>query len=53
MHFNESKAKYIAQEAEGDEREKYWQLSVSYYKGYYVYKTRAAYRPPIMVLESI
>lgn len=44
--------KYIARETEGDEREKYWQVAVSYYKGYDVYKIRAAHRKiPVMILE--
>ena len=44
--------KYIARETKGDERERYWQVAVSYYKGYDVYKIRAAPRKiPIMVLE--
>jgi deazaflavin-dependent oxidoreductase (nitroreductase family) len=43
---------YIARQAEGEEREKYWQMAVSYYKGYELYKIRAAHRPiPVMVLE--
>jgi deazaflavin-dependent oxidoreductase (nitroreductase family) len=43
---------YLARETEGDEREKYWQLAVSYYKGYEVYKIRTAHRRiPVMVLE--
>ena len=37
---------------EGEEREKYWQMAVSYYKGYDLYKIRAAHRQiPVMVLE--
>jgi deazaflavin-dependent oxidoreductase (nitroreductase family) len=43
---------YIARETEGDEREKYWQMAVSYYKGYDAYRVRAAHRKiPVMVLE--
>ncbi|MCJ7434245.1 MAG: nitroreductase family deazaflavin-dependent oxidoreductase [Anaerolineales bacterium] len=54
VHFSGCTAKYIAREAEGDEREKYWQLAVSYYKGYDVYKIRAAHRKiPVMILESV
>ena len=52
VHFNGRTDKYIARETDGDEREKYWQLAVSYYKGYDVYKIRAAHRKiPVMVLE--
>jgi deazaflavin-dependent oxidoreductase (nitroreductase family) len=43
---------FIAREAEGEEREQYWQLAVSYYIGYEAYKQRAANRKiPVMVLE--
>lgn len=43
---------YIARETEGEERERYWQLAVSYYIGYEAYKQRAAHRKiPVMVLE--
>jgi deazaflavin-dependent oxidoreductase (nitroreductase family) len=52
VRFSGCADKYIARETEGDEREKYWQMAVSYYKGYYVYKIRAAPRKiPVMVLE--
>jgi len=44
----------IARQAEGEEREKYWSMAVSYYKGYELYKIRAAHRQiPIMVLEPV
>ena len=43
---------YLAREAEGQERKKYWELAVAYYAGYDVYRTRAGKRQiPIMVLE--
>jgi deazaflavin-dependent oxidoreductase (nitroreductase family) len=52
VHFSGRTNKYIAREAEGDERAKYWQLAVSYYKGYDTYKIRAAHRKiPILILE--
>ena len=42
---------YIARQAEGEEREKYWSMAVSYYKGYELYKIRAAHRQiPVMIL---
>lgn len=45
-------AEYIARQVEGEERKKYWQMAVSYYKGYELYKVRAAHRQiPVMVLE--
>ena len=44
--------KYVARETAGDEYEKYWQMAVSYYKGYEKYKERAAPRHiPVMLLE--
>ncbi|HMU92433.1 MAG TPA: nitroreductase/quinone reductase family protein [Anaerolineales bacterium] len=46
--------KFIARQAVGEEREKYWQMAVSYYKGYELYKVRAAHRQiPVMVLEPM
>ena len=44
--------KYVARETVGDEYEKYWQMAVSYYKGYEKYKERAAHRHiPVMLLQ--
>ena len=43
---------YIACEAQNEEREKYWNMAVSYYKGYELYRIRAAHRQiPVMILE--
>jgi len=43
---------YIARETEGEERERYWDLAVSYYVGFETYKQRASHREiPVMVLE--
>jgi deazaflavin-dependent oxidoreductase (nitroreductase family) len=42
---------YLAHEAEGDERDKYWQLALSYYAGYEKYKARAGRKIPVIVLE--
>ena len=54
VQFRGSSAKYIARETEGNEREKYWQMAVFYYKGYELYKIRAAHRHiPVMVLEPV
>lgn len=51
-HFNDRSLKYIARESMDAEREKYFQLAVSYYAGYQKYKERAAPRHiPVMVLE--
>ena len=43
--------KYIARETESDERDKYWQLALSFYQGYEKYKERAGRKIPVMVLE--
>ncbi|MFN8383773.1 MAG: nitroreductase family deazaflavin-dependent oxidoreductase [Anaerolineales bacterium] len=44
---------YIARELSGEEREKYWQLAVSYYAGYEKYKQRTPHRRiPVMLLEK-
>lgn len=52
VEVNGRAAEYIARQAEGAEREKYWDMAVSYYKGYDLYKIRAAHRViPVMVLE--
>lgn len=54
LQFNGRSGKYIARETAGEEREKYWQLAVSYYKGYELYKIRAAHRRiPVMILEPV
>jgi len=43
---------YIAREAEGEERERYWGWAVSCYIGYEAYRQRAANRKiPVMILE--
>jgi deazaflavin-dependent oxidoreductase (nitroreductase family) len=52
VQFHGRTEKFIAREAAGEEHEKYWQLAVSYYKGYELYKIRAAHRHiPILILE--
>lgn len=51
VRYHGQSRNYTAHEAEGEEREKYWQLAVSYYAGYEKYRARAAHRYiPIMVL---
>ncbi|HNO31650.1 MAG TPA: nitroreductase/quinone reductase family protein [Anaerolineales bacterium] len=43
---------YVAREAQGEEREKFWQLAVAHYAGYEKYKERAAPRRiPVVLLE--
>jgi len=52
VSFKGKSAKYIAREAEGGEREKYFQMAVSQYVGYEKYRERAARRQiPVVVLE--
>lgn len=54
VQFNGRSGKYVARETHGEEREKFWQIAVSYYKGYELYKARAAHRQiPVMVLEPV
>jgi F420H(2)-dependent quinone reductase len=54
VHFNGRTGRYIARQTDGAEREKYWAMAVSYYKGYDLYKKRAAHRViPVMVLEPV
>lgn len=49
-----SPAKYVARQVEGEEREKYWQMALLYYKGYDLYKVRASHRQiPVMLLEPV
>lgn len=44
----------VAREAEGEERERFWQLAVDHYAGYEKYKERAAPRRiPVMLLEPL
>lgn len=50
--FKGKSGEYIAQEAKGAEREKYFQMAVSQYGGYQKYQERATHRYiPVMVLE--
>ena len=52
VHAHGKTGAYLARETDGEEREKYWQLVVSYYKTYAVYEQRAAPRRiAVIVLE--
>ena len=52
VHWKGASHEYVAYESTGEEREKFWNMAVSYYKGYDLYAIRAAPRPiPVMVLE--
>ena|SRR5688572_26214449 len=54
VHISGRTREYMARPADGREREKYWQMAVSYYKGYDLYKFRASHRViPVMVLEPL
>lgn len=43
--------RYMAREAEGEERRELWQLALAYYAGYEKYQERASRKIPLMVLE--
>ena len=52
VHVHGKTGAYLARETDGEEREKYWQLALSYYRGYEVYEQRAAPRRiAVIVLE--
>jgi deazaflavin-dependent oxidoreductase (nitroreductase family) len=52
VYYHGCRKKFVARETEGDEREKYWQMAVSWYRGYDLYKIRAIHRRiPVMILE--
>ena len=52
VHANGRTGKYLARETEGAERERCWQLALSYYTGYAAYEKRAAPRKiSVWILE--
>jgi deazaflavin-dependent oxidoreductase (nitroreductase family) len=51
VQWNGRSSDFLAHEAERDERDKYWQLALSYYAGYEKYKARAGRTIPVLVLE--
>lgn len=54
VRANGRSGNYVAREAEGEERRKYWQIALSYYNGYAAYEKRAAPRRiPVIVLEPL
>ena len=54
VHTAGRAAKYLAREADGEERAKYWGLALEYYKGYAAYEQRAAPRKiSVWILEPI
>ena len=52
VRFHGHVGTYLAREAMGEEYDLYWQMAVSFYKGYEKYQERASPRRiPVMVLE--
>jgi deazaflavin-dependent oxidoreductase (nitroreductase family) len=49
--WNGKTGTYLAHEAEGTEREEFWQLALSYYAGYEKYRARTNRRIPVMIVE--
>lgn len=51
LTFDDKTEPYLAEEVNGDEQEKYWQIAAGYYSGYDAYKTRTGGREiPVIVL---
>jgi len=45
---------YLARETYDEERDKYWNMAIAIYKGYELYRIRAAHRLiPVMILEPV
>jgi deazaflavin-dependent oxidoreductase (nitroreductase family) len=54
VNFKGRTSQFVARQARGEERERYWQMALSFYKGYDSYRIRAAHREiPVMVLEPL
>lgn len=54
VQFRGKTGRYLARETMGEERETLWRLALTYYRGYEVYKERAAHRQiPVMILEPL
>ena len=54
VHFGRRSANYLARQVEGEERARYWNLALEYYKGYALYEERAAPRKiSVWILEPI
>ena len=51
VQWNGRSSNFLVHEAEGDERDKYWQLALAYYAGYEKYEERAGRKIPVIVLE--
>lgn len=45
--------RYVAREAAGDERERYWQHAVAVYPGFAAYRRRAGRQIPVIVLSPL
>ena len=54
LEYDRRERKYLAREAQGPERELYWQKAVELYPGYAGYRQRAAPRSiPVVILEPV
>jgi deazaflavin-dependent oxidoreductase (nitroreductase family) len=54
VHQHGRSGKYLARETDNEERAKYWQLALTYYKGYEAYEKRAAPRKiSVWILEPM
>lgn len=51
--YKGSVREYLSREAQGEERDRYWQLAVSWYAGYEKYQQRVSRLVPIMVLAPL
>jgi deazaflavin-dependent oxidoreductase (nitroreductase family) len=51
--FEGAERRYLAREAEGEERERLWRLAADLYPGYDTYQQRAGRLIPVMVLEPV
>jgi deazaflavin-dependent oxidoreductase (nitroreductase family) len=54
LNINDQSSNYVARVVDKSERERYWQLALSYYPGYVEYEKRCGGREiPIVVLEPV
>ena len=54
LHSNGRLGNYLARETDGEERTRYWNLALDYYKGYAAYEERAAPRKiSVWILEPL
>jgi deazaflavin-dependent oxidoreductase (nitroreductase family) len=54
VHIGRRSGRYFARESKGEERMRYWNLALDYYKGYAAYEQRAAPRQiSVWILEPL